>query len=137
MGAYRAHRAQSREIRRRIYDMFPILRERSRQAAGTLSGGELQMLSIGRGLMSSPKIMLLDEPSLGLAPMVVRQIFALIREINQGGMTVVLVEQNARTALALAHYAYVLENGKVVLKGTGSDLARNPQVEAAYLGGKG
>jgi branched-chain amino acid transport system ATP-binding protein len=117
--------------------MFPILKERSHQAAGTLSGGEQQMLSIGRGLMSSPKIMLLDEPSLGLAPMVVRQIFALIREINQGGMTVVLVEQNARTALALAHYAYVLENGKVVLKGTGSDLARNPQVEAAYLGGKG
>jgi branched-chain amino acid transport system ATP-binding protein len=137
MGAYRAHRTQSREIRSRIYDMFPILKERSHQAAGTLSGGEQQMLSIGRGLMSSPKIMLLDEPSLGLAPMVVRQIFDLIREINQRGMTVVLVEQNARTALALAHYAYVLENGRVVLKGTASDLARNPQVEAAYLGGKG
>ncbi len=137
MGAYRTHRHQSREIRSRIYEMFPILKERSHQHAGTLSGGEQQMLSIGRGLMSSPKIMLLDEPSLGLAPKVVRQIFGLVQEINRQGMTVVLVEQNARTALALADYAYVLENGKVVLQGAAADLAKNPQVEAAYLGGKG
>ena len=95
------------------------------------------MLSMGRGLMSSPRIMLLDEPSLGLAPKIVRQIFDLVQEINRQGTTIVLVEQNARTALALAHYSYVLENGKVVLSGTGPDLAANPLVEAAYLGGKG
>jgi branched-chain amino acid transport system ATP-binding protein len=137
MGAYRAHRTQSRKTRQMIYEMFPILKERSNQTAGTLSGGEQQMLSMGRGLMSSPRIMLLDEPSLGLAPKIVRQIFDLVQEINRQGTTIVLVEQNARTALALAHYAYVLENGKVVLRGTGRDLAANPQVEAAYLGGKG
>jgi len=114
--------------------MFPILRERAHQVAGTLSGGEQQMLSIGRGLMSSPRIMLLDEPSLGLAPMIVRQIFDLVREINRQGKTVVLVEQNAHTALTLAHYAYVLENGRIVLEGSGGDLAKNPSVEAAYLG---
>jgi len=129
MGAYRAHRTQSRKTRQMIYEMFPILKE--------LSGGEQQMLSMGRGLMSSPRIMLLDEPSLGLAPKIVRQIFDLVQEINRQGTTIVLVEQNARTALALAHYSYVLENGKVVLSGTGPDLAANPLVEAAYLGGKG
>jgi branched-chain amino acid transport system ATP-binding protein len=93
------------------------------------------MLSIGRGLMSSPRIMLLDEPSLGLAPKIVKQIFDLIQEINRRGTTLVLVEQNARTALAVAHYAYVLENGRVILEGTCSELSKNPQVEAAYLGG--
>ncbi len=137
MGAHRAHRTDTRKTRRRIYEMFPLLRERAHQRAGTLSGGEQQMLAIGRGLMSSPRIMLLDEPSLGLAPKIVRQIADLIREINTEGTTIVLVEQNAHTALALAHYAYVLENGRVVLQGTGPDLANNPQVEAAYLGGKG
>ena len=136
MGAYRVPHTQSQQTRKRIYEMFPILKERRNQAAGTLSGGEQQMLSIGRGLMSSPRIMLLDEPSLGLAPKIVKQIFDLISGINKEGKTIVLVEQNARTALAVAHYAYVLENGKIVLEGTCADMACNPQVEAAYLGGR-
>ncbi|HSR11149.1 MAG TPA: ABC transporter ATP-binding protein [Thermodesulfobacteriota bacterium] len=134
MGAYRSGHRETAQTRRQVYEMFPILKERSAQAAGTLSGGEQQMLSIGRGLMSSPRIMLLDEPSLGLAPKIVKQIFDLIREINRRGTTLVLVEQNARTALAVAHYGYVLENGRVILEGTCSDLSKNPQIETAYLG---
>jgi branched-chain amino acid transport system ATP-binding protein len=136
MGGYRTGRQEAKRIREQVYQMFPILSERRGQTAGTLSGGEQQMLSIGRGLMSSPRIMLLDEPSLGLAPKIARQIFALIQEINRRGTTLVLVEQNARTALAVAHYAYVLENGKVRLEGPCSEIRKNPQVEAAYLGGR-
>jgi branched-chain amino acid transport system ATP-binding protein len=136
MGAYRSGHAQAQKTRQKIYDMFPILKERSGQPAGTLSGGEQQMLSIGRGLMSSPRLMLLDEPSLGLAPKIVKQIFDLVQEINRGGVTIVLVEQNARTALAVADFAYVLENGRVVLSGTCSELANNPEIESAYLGGR-
>jgi len=137
MGGYRASRHDSNKTREQVYRMFPILQERRGQTAGTLSGGEQQMLSIGRGLMSSPRIMLLDEPSLGLAPKIVKQIFDLIGEINRRGTTLVLVEQNARTALAVADYAYVLENGRVIMEGTCSALSKNPRVEAAYLGGRG
>ena len=136
MGGYRASHRDSKKVREQVYQMFPILYERRGQTAGTLSGGEQQMLSIGRGLMSSPRIMLLDEPSLGLAPKIAKQIFDLIREINRRGTTLVLVEQNARTALAVAHYAYVLESGKVSLEGPCSEVSKNPQVEAAYLGGR-
>jgi len=136
MGAYLAKRAEAARARHEVYEMFPILRQRSGQAAGTLSGGEQQMLAIGRGLMSSPRIMLLDEPSLGLAPKIVKQVFDLIQTINRRGVTIILVEQNARKALAVADYAYVLENGRIVLEGTGAELARNPRVEAAYLGGQ-
>lgn len=136
MGGYRVSRRDSKKTREQVYQMFPILGERRDQTAGTLSGGEQQMLAIGRGLMSAPRIMLLDEPSLGLAPKIAKQIFDLIREINRRGTTLVLVEQNARTALAVAHYAYVLENGRVTLEGPCSDVSKNPQVEAAYLGGR-
>ena len=136
MGAYRVSHRDAGRTRHEIYEMFPILRERRNQAAGTLSGGEQQMLSIGRGMMSSPRIMLLDEPSLGLAPKIVKQIFDLVQEINRRGVTIALVEQNARKALGVADYAYVLENGRVTLDGTCSDLSRNPDVEAAYLGGR-
>ncbi|MHB8926379.1 MAG: ABC transporter ATP-binding protein [Bacillota bacterium] len=136
MGAYLTKRGDSNRTRQQVYEMFPILKQRSGQAAGTLSGGEQQMLAIGRGLMSSPKIILLDEPSLGLAPKIVTQVFDLIERINRSGVTIVLVEQNARKALAVADYAYVLENGRIVLEGTGAELARNPKVEAAYLGGQ-
>ena len=137
MGGYQVSRQDSNKTREQVYQMFPILKDRRGQTAGTLSGGEQQMLSIGRGLMSSPRIMLLDEPSLGLAPKIVKQIFDLVQEINRRGTTLVLVEQNARTALAVAHYAYVLENGRVILEGTCSELSKNPRVEAAYLGGRG
>jgi branched-chain amino acid transport system ATP-binding protein len=136
MGGYRASRHESNKTREQVYRMFPILLERRGQTAGTLSGGEQQMLSIGRGLMSSPRIILFDEPSLGLAPKIVKQIIDLIQEINRRGTTLILVEQNARTALAVAHYAYVLENGRVILEGACSELSRDPQVEAAYLGGR-
>jgi len=136
MGGYRASRQDSNKTREQVYQMFPLLKERRGQTAGTLSGGEQQMLSIGRGLMSSPRIMLLDEPSLGLAPKIVKQIFDLVQEINRRGTTLVLVEQNARTAMAVAHYAYVLENGRVILEGACSELSKNPQVAAAYLGGR-
>ena len=134
MGAYLSRRADAARTRQEVYAMFPILKQRAGQAAGTLSGGEQQMLAIGRGLMSLPKVMLLDEPSLGLAPKIVKQVFELIQEINRRGVTIVLVEQNARKALAVADHAYVLENGHIVLEGTGAELASNPRVEAAYLG---
>jgi branched-chain amino acid transport system ATP-binding protein len=118
-----------------IYDLFPILYERRRQLAGTLSGGEQQMLTIGRALMASPRILLLDEPSLGLAPLLVRAIFQTIREINQAGVTVVLVEQNARAALKLAHRGYVLEVGRIVIEDSAQALLDNPEVQRAYLSG--
>jgi branched-chain amino acid transport system ATP-binding protein len=115
--------------------MFPILKERAEQRGGTLSGGEQQMLAIARALMSRPRLLLLDEPSLGLAPMVVKQIFAVLREINAAGMTVFLVEQNAYHALHLAHRGYVMANGRIILQGTGKDLLANAEVRSAYLEG--
>ncbi len=117
------------------YERFPVLGERRRQLAGTLSGGEQQMLAIARALVARPRLLLLDEPSMGLAPLLVREIFRIIRELNAEGRTILLVEQNAFKALAVAHYAYVLERGQIVLEGPGADLLRNPQVERAYLGG--
>jgi branched-chain amino acid transport system ATP-binding protein len=117
-----------------VFARFPRLLERKKQLAKTLSGGEQQMLAIGRALMSRPKLLLLDEPSMGLAPMLVAQIFAIIQEINAGGTTVMLVEQNANMALSIAHRAYVLETGEVVLQGNARELAANPEVRKAYLG---
>jgi branched-chain amino acid transport system ATP-binding protein len=118
----------------RVYQLFPRLRERKKQLAGTLSGGEQQMLAVGRGLMSLPKLMMFDEPSLGLAPILVQDIFRIIRKINEEGVTVLLVEQNVRQTLAMCHRAYVLENGRVVLEGTGEALMANEHVKEAYLG---
>ncbi|WP_457572346.1 ABC transporter ATP-binding protein [Desulfovulcanus sp.] len=118
-----------------IFDLFPRLEERKEQLAGTLSGGEQQMLAIARGLMANPKILLLDEPSLGLAPILVKSIFETIKEINESGVTVLLVEQNARAALKLAHRGYVMEVGKIVLEDSAKSLLENPEVRKAYLGG--
>jgi branched-chain amino acid transport system ATP-binding protein len=118
----------------RVYTLFPVLKERARQMAGTLSGGEQQMLAIGRALMSRPQLLLLDEPSLGLAPLVVRLIFDTIHRLKQEGTTILLVEQNARLSLDLADRAYVMEGGHIMLEGPASELRRNPQVENTYLG---
>jgi branched-chain amino acid transport system ATP-binding protein len=118
----------------RVYQLFPRLLERKKQLAGTLSGGEQQMLAVGRGLMSLPKIMMFDEPSLGLAPILVQDIFRIVRRINEEGVTVLLVEQNVRQTLAMCHRAYVLENGRVTLEGTGQALMANEHVREAYLG---
>ena len=117
-----------------VLELFPILRERARQSAGTLSGGEQQMLSMGRALMTNPKLFLLDEPSLGLAPMVVRSLFETIRKINEKGMTIFLVEQNASLALQVAHQGYVIENGRIVLVDSSLNLLNNEKVKQAYLG---
>lgn len=119
-----------------IYDLFPRLKERSWQAAGTLSGGEQQMLAVGRALMSKPKILMMDEPSLGLAPIIVQNIFEIIKEINRQGVTVLLIEQNANMALRIADSAYVMETGALTLHGTGRELLKNEAVKAAYLGGQ-
>ncbi|HYN92273.1 MAG TPA: ABC transporter ATP-binding protein [Pilimelia sp.] len=118
----------------RVLTLFPRLAERRKQAGGTLSGGEQQMLAVGRALMSRPKLLLLDEPSMGLAPMVIQQIFEIITEINEQGTTILLVEQNAQQALSRAHRAYVLETGRIVKEGTGQELLRDPSVKEAYLG---
>jgi branched-chain amino acid transport system ATP-binding protein len=118
-----------------VFQMFPRLKERQKQCAGTLSGGEQQMLAIGRALMAKPKLLLLDEPSMGLAPKIVEQILETIRTINKAGVTVLLVEQNAAMALAISHRGYVLETGEIILKGTSSELAGNDLVRQAYLGG--
>ena len=117
-----------------VYELFPRLKERSWQAGGTLSGGEQQMLAVGRALMSRPKLMMMDEPSLGLAPIVVQDIFKIIREINNQGVTVLLIEQNANMALKIADYAYVLETGSITVSGTGDELLNNDAVKKAYLG---
>lgn len=119
----------------KVCEQFPILKERMNQDASTLSGGEQQMLAMGRALMARPKLLLLDEPSMGLAPILVKEIFNIIEEINKSGTTVLLVEQNAKMALSIAHRAYVLETGKVVMSGTGEELAKSPDVQKAYLGG--
>jgi len=118
-----------------VLKIFPILHERRSQPSGTLSGGEQQMLAIGRALMARPKLLLLDEPSLGLAPIIVRKIFEIIRQINAAGTTVFLIEQNARMALTLAHRAYVLQNGQIILADSAAKLLNDPQVQSAYLGG--
>jgi branched-chain amino acid transport system ATP-binding protein len=138
MGAYA--RADRRSAAKdadldRVFTLFPRLKERSGQAAGTMSGGEQQMLAIGRALMSRPRLLLLDEPSMGLAPQLIRQIFTIVKEINGQGTTILLVEQNAQQALAAADTAYILETGQIVRHGTGAELAGDPSVRAAYLGG--
>jgi branched-chain amino acid transport system ATP-binding protein len=134
MGAYLRKDNISSDLEK-VFTLFPRLKERQRQKAGTLSGGEQQMLAISRALMGKPKVMLLDEPSLGLAPLLVFNIFETIKEINKQGVTILLVEQNAYMALQIAHRAYVLETGKVVLEGTGEELINNEMVRKAYLGG--
>ena len=121
----------------RVYELFPRLKERISQTAGTLSGGEQQMLAIGRALMSEPKLLLLDEPSMGLAPNLVLMIFDLIESINKQGTTILLIEQNANMALSIANRAYVLETGNIAIEGAAADLAKDPRVKNAYLGGKG
>ena len=118
----------------RVYDLFPRLKEREWQQAGTLSGGEQQMLAVGRALMARPKLIMMDEPSLGLAPIVVRGIFEIIREINRQGITVLLIEQNANMALKVADWAYVMQTGSILMRGPGAELAANEEVKAAYLG---
>jgi len=135
LGAYlRRDRAGIEQDRQRAYQLFPILGERRSQVAGTLSGGEQQMLAVARAMMSRPRLLLLDEPSLGLAPQVVERIFEVLREINQAGVSLLLVEQNAHKALQVAHRAYVLETGSVVMQGTGRELLASPEVRKAYLG---
>jgi branched-chain amino acid transport system ATP-binding protein len=118
----------------KVFSLFPVLKERTKQPGGTLSGGEQQMLAIGRALMANPKLLLLDEPSLGLAPIMVSKIFRTIKEINEEGVTILLVEQNAKAALRLSHRGYVLENGTIKLQGSGEDLLHNEDVKKAYLG---
>ena len=139
LGAYhyskRSNRLEIKERMKRVYQMFPILEKRSKQIAGTLSGGEQQMLVIGRALMGRPELLLLDEPSMGIAPLVVREIFNVIKQLNQSGVTVLLVEQNARAALKVAHHSYVIERGEIVLEGLAAELLDNPKVKEHYLGG--
>ena len=138
IGAYlRTDKAEIEKDVQWVYSLFPRLEERSWQLAGTLSGGEQQMLAVGRALMSRPKLMMLDEPSLGLAPLVVQDIFSIIREINKQGVTVLLIEQNANMALKIADLAYVLETGNITMSGTGAELLANEKVREAYLGKNG
>jgi branched-chain amino acid transport system ATP-binding protein len=135
MGAYsRNDQAEIQETLERAYKSFPRLKERASQYGGTLSGGEQQMLATARGLMSKPTLMLLDEPSMGLSPILVEEIFRIIVEINKQGTSILLVEQNAQMALSVAHRAYVLETGRIVLSGVAKEIADNPQVKTAYLG---
>lgn len=140
LGAYSRHRRDGRAAIdadiRRVFEYFPILRERQKQPAGTLSGGEQQMLAIGRGLMARPRLLLLDEPSLGLAPLLVQEIFQVMAELRQQGTTMLLVEQNARAALSMADRGYVLETGKITLAGTAAELVADEGVQRAYLGQK-
>jgi branched-chain amino acid transport system ATP-binding protein len=136
MGAYsrRAGKTHLRTDLERVYAVFPVLRERAQQYAGTLSGGEQQMLAIGRALMARPKVLLLDEPSLGLAPLLVEEIFGIIQQLNAAGTTILLVEQNARRALEISHRAYVLEVGRIVLQGSSQELIANDMIRRSYLG---
>jgi branched-chain amino acid transport system ATP-binding protein len=134
MGAFSRDTEELTHDMGRVLEMFPVLSERSNQLGGTLSGGEQQMLAIGRALMSRPRLLLLDEPSLGLAPIIVSRIFKIIKEINQQGTTILLVEQNAKAALRLAHRAYVMETGKIVMQGEASVLEKDPGIKKAYLG---
>ena len=135
VGAYTRRVRSTEQDLDRVFALFPRLKERRRQMAGTLSGGEQQMLAIGRGLMARPRLLLLDEPSMGLAPILVEQIFAKIQEINREGVTILLVEQNAAMALEICHRGYVLETGSIILEGKASDLTGNDRVRQAYLGG--
>ncbi len=136
LGAYsRNDRKEIKQDMEWVYSLFPRLLERSWQKGGTLSGGEQQMLAVGRALMSRPELLMLDEPSLGLAPLLVREIFNIIQRVNEAGKTVLLVEQNAYAALSVAHFAYILEVGRVVLEGSGKELLANSRVREAYLGG--
>ena len=135
MGAYTQPRSTIVPSLERVYEQFPRLKERRKQIAGTLSGGEQQMLAMGRGLMSSPKLLMLDEPSMGLAPILVEQIFDIINRLHQAGTTILLVEQNAQMALSVADRGYVLETGRIVATGTGQELLRDAAVKKAYLGG--
>lgn len=134
LGAY-LRKDNIEEDFKHVYELFPRLKERKKQLAGTLSGGEQQMLAMARALMSRPKVLLLDEPSMGLSPLLVKEIFSIIKEINKTGTTVLLVEQNAKMALEIADRAYVIETGKIVLEGTGKELASSEKVQKAYLGG--
>ena len=136
IGAYlRKDKAEIQKDLEWVYQLFPRLQERSWQLAGTLSGGEQQMLAMGRALMARPKILLLDEPSMGLAPILVKEIFNIIKDINEKGTTVLLVEQNAKMALSIADRAYVMETGNIVMTGTGAELVNSPEIQKAYLGG--
>ncbi len=135
MGGYTQKKASVTRGIEEVYERFPRLLERRKQSAGTLSGGEQQMLAMGRALMSKPKLLMLDEPSMGLAPLLVEQIFDIIKELNKGGTTILLVEQNAQMALSVAHRGYVLETGRVVSTGTGQELLVDESVKKAYLGG--
>ena len=135
IGAYLRNDDLSQDIEK-CHRLFPILKEREKQLAGTLSGGEQQMLAVARSLMSRPKIMMLDEPSLGLAPLIVKDIFSILKEINEEGVTILLIEQNANMALRLADKAYVLETGTIAMQGTGKELLDNPKIKEAYLGKK-
>ena len=135
MGAFTAPNASVEESKEQVFQRFPRLKERRKQTAGTLSGGEQQMLAMGRALMSKPSLMMLDEPSMGLAPILVEQVFDIIRELHEAGTTILLVEQNAQMALSIADRAYVLETGKISLSGTGGELAESESVRKAYLGG--
>lgn len=136
LGAYqRKDKVGIKQDLEAVYERFPILKDRSKQNASTLSGGEQQMLAMGRALMANPKILLLDEPSMGLAPLLVKEIFSIIKDINAKGTTVLLVEQNARMALSVAHRAYVMETGNIVMSGTGKELSESEDIQKAYLGG--
>ena len=135
MGAYTRSGGGIDADMEKVYNYFPRLMERRRQIAGTLSGGEQQMLAMGRALMSRPKLLMLDEPSMGLAPILVEQIFDIIQDLNRKGSTILLVEQNAQMALSVAHRGYVLETGKIVTSGTGAELLASPEIKRAYLGG--
>jgi branched-chain amino acid transport system ATP-binding protein len=137
LGAFlRKDKSEIKKDMETVYERFPILGNRKKQLAGTLSGGEQQMLAMGRALMSRPRILLMDEPSMGLAPLLVREIFKIIKDINQTGTTILLVEQNASMALSIAHRAYVIETGSIVISGTGEELARSNEIQKAYLGGE-
>jgi branched-chain amino acid transport system ATP-binding protein len=134
LGGYRRARARRNQNRERVFTIFPRLAERQAQRAGTLSGGEQQMLAIGRGLMAEPRLLILDEPSLGLSPLLVEELFALIRRLNAEGITLLLVEQNVMQSLEVASRAYILENGAFVLQGSSADIRENPKLKRAYLG---